>query len=438
MRRFLVIVSSLALLLSPAAAEAAKPKHPPHRKGGRVHRAWPAKGHGGQPHSGLGRFLARQVGPTKITKKMRHAAHVAATGTTTAIPDPVADISGTQKLYLVRSYTIPASDPSAARLANLSWTYDNAIAAIALDADGDTAQAQQLLDQLAALQRTDGSLDFAYDTSSGNSVQLFRTGTIAWAGYAAALHRAVTGSKRYDSLEAGAARWLLARQLPSGLLAGGPDVTWASAQHNEVAYLFLSAVAANPVGGLSAATLTTAITKIAAGIDSQLTITPAAGQLGFVEGTNDALRPIDAQTLGILYLLARGRYLEALAVHNYVESAFRLTGRTVTKSSATATYNMTYGPSGTFTGYKPYATGGPDVLWHEGGAEEDLATKLLGLDHSSQDTALLAWDAITSGAKLGPLQADRTVTDSPVNEYHVWPASAGTSWSLLAIRGFPS
>jgi hypothetical protein len=99
---------------------------------------------------------------------------------------------------------------------------------------------------------------------------------------------------------------------------------------------------------------------------------------------------------------------------------------------------MTYGPSGAFTGYKPYATGGPDVLWHEGGAEEDLATKLLGLDHSGQDTALLAWDAITSGAKLGPLQADRTVTDSPVNEYHVWPASAGTSWSLLAIRGFPS
>src|SRR3954471_19507225 len=234
MRRLIVLASSLALLLSPAA-EAAKRKHPPHRKGGHVHRAWPAKGHGGRPHSGLGRFLARQVGPTKITKQMRRAAarhaHTAAAGTTTAaIPSPVADISSKQKLYLVRSYTIPPGDPSAARLANLSWTYDNAIAAIALDADGDTAQAQQLLDQLAALQRTDGSLDFAYDTSSGNSVQLFRAGTIAWAGYAAALHRAVTGSKRYDSLEAGAARWLLARQLPSGLLAGGPDVTWASAQ----------------------------------------------------------------------------------------------------------------------------------------------------------------------------------------------------------------
>jgi hypothetical protein len=447
MRRLIVIASSLVLLLSPAAAEAATHKHPPRRKGGTVHRAWPARGHGWRPRSNLARFLARQVGPTKITKAMRRAAarhrqaHAAATGastTTTAVPSPVADISGSQKLYLVRSYEIPSNDPAAARLANLSWTYDNAVAAIALDADGDTAEAQQLLDQLAALQRTDGSLDFAYDTSNGNSIQQFRTGTIAWVGYAAALHRAVTNSKRYDALEAGAAKWLLARQLPSGLLAGGSDVTWASTQHNEIAYLFLAAVAADPVGGLSATTLTTAANKIVLGIDSQLTITPAGGQLGFVEGTNDALRPIDAQTLGILYLLARARYADALKVHNYIESAFKLTGRTIAKSSASATFNMTYSSSATFSGYKPYATGGPDVLWDEGGAQEDLATKLLALDHSAQDTALLAWMGVTTPVKLGPLQADRTVTDSAVNEYHVWPASAATSWSLLAIRGFPT
>src|SRR6476469_9521586 len=117
MRCLMVIVSSLAVLLSPVAADAAKQNHPPHRKGGHVHRAWPAKGHGGEPRSGLGRFLARQVGPTKITKKMRRAArhaHAAAAGTpTTTIPSPVADISGSQKLYLVRSYTIPFNDPSA-------------------------------------------------------------------------------------------------------------------------------------------------------------------------------------------------------------------------------------------------------------------------------------------------------------------------------------
>ena len=44
-----MIVSSFALLLSPAAAEAAK--KPPPRQGGKVHRAWPAKGHTFKPHS---------------------------------------------------------------------------------------------------------------------------------------------------------------------------------------------------------------------------------------------------------------------------------------------------------------------------------------------------------------------------------------------------
>jgi hypothetical protein len=434
MTRLVVFVSSGALLFAPAAAEAAKP---PPRTGGKVHRAWPAKGHTFKPHTYMARFLARQVGPVKITKRMRRAArkpHAAIAADT--VPSTTKDAAGTQKLYLVRSYDIPGDDPSAARLANLSWTYDSAISAVALDADKDPAQAQQLLDQLAALQRTDGSLDFAYDTSTGASVQLFRTGTIAWVGYAAALHRLATGSTRYTALTAGAAKWLLAQQQASGLLRGGPDVTWASTQNNLVAYLFLSLLAVSPPSGLTSTQLSAAAAKIATGLESLL-VTPAGGQLAFAQGTNDALRPLDAQTLGIIYLLARGRYTDALKVHLYIESAFKLANRTITKSTALATFNHTYGASGPFSGYRPYATGGPDVLWHEGSAQADYTTGLLGLDNSAQDKAIAAWAAVTTSRKQGPLQADRTVTDSTVNEYHVWPASAGTSWSLIAAEGLP-
>jgi hypothetical protein len=435
MRRLVAIVSSCALLLAPAAAEAAK--KPPPRKGGTVHRAWPAKGHTFKPHSYMARFLARQVGPVKITKRMRRAArrpHASIAADTA--PSTTKDASSTQKLYLVRSYDIPSDDPSAARLANLSWTYDSAISAVALDADKDPAQAQQLLDQLAALQRTDGSLDFAYDTSTGASVQQFRAGTIAWVGYAAALHRQATGATRYNALTAGAAKWLLTQQQASGLLRGGPDVTWASTQNNLLAYLFLNLLAISPPSGLTSTQLTTAASKIAGGLESLL-VTPASGQLAFAQGTNDALRPLDAQTLGIIYLLARGRYADALKVHNYVESAFKLSSRTITKSTAVATFNNSYSASGPFSGYRPYATGGPDVIWHEGSAQADFTTGLLGLDNSAQDKAIAAWAAVTTSRKQGPLQSDRTVTDSTINEYHVWPASAGTSWSLIAANGLP-
>ena len=144
------------------------------------------------------------------------------------MPGAVLDVSGSVKLYLVRSYDIPPGDPSATRLANLSWTYDSAVSAVALESSGETTQARQILDQLAALQRTDGSLDFAYDTSTGASVQLFRTGTIAWVGYAALLQKLSTRTTRYDALIAGTARWLLARQnastglLPAARTSPGP------------------------------------------------------------------------------------------------------------------------------------------------------------------------------------------------------------------------
>ena len=67
----------------------------------------------------------------------------------------------------------------------MSWTYDSALAATALTFAFEKSEAEQLLDQLAALQRTDGSIDYAYDVSTGAGVPLFRSGTVAWVGLSA-------------------------------------------------------------------------------------------------------------------------------------------------------------------------------------------------------------------------------------------------------------
>jgi hypothetical protein len=417
-RTLLIALAGCLLLAAPASA-----KTPPKRKGGEVRRTH------NLPKRPLARFLARQIGPVRAVPKARHKLLARASA---VAPNFVADASGDHKLYLVRSYDIPADDPSATRLANLSWTYDSAVAAIAFDSYGATYAAQELLDQLKALQRTDGSLDFAYDVSDGDSVQQFRTGTIAWVGYAAMMHKLRTGNGKYNSLISGVADWLLTRQsATTGLLTGGPDVSWVSTQNNMVAYLFFSLLATDPVGSLKASDVTAAANKIAAGIDSRLTITPAPGQLGFVQGLNDPLRPLDAQTLGVMYLSARNRTADAAKVRGYIDAGFAVTNRTIVKSSATSTYNMTYAANGPFTGYRPYATGGPDVLWEEGTAQALVATDLLGQDDTAQNRALAAWGVV------GPLQSDRTVTTSAVNEYHVWPASAAASWMMLAAFGLP-
>lgn len=38
------------------------------------------------------------------------------------------------------------------------------------------------------------------------------------------------------------------------------------------------------------------------------------------------------------------------------------------------------------------------------------------------------------GAKqnLAPLGADRTITNNPYNEYHVWPTAAAGAWTVLS------
>ena len=66
--------------------------------------------------------------------------------------------SSSAPLLLARSYDIPTNDPSYLRLLNWSWTYDSAVAATAFAAAGNQSESEQLLDQLAALQHTDGSI----------------------------------------------------------------------------------------------------------------------------------------------------------------------------------------------------------------------------------------------------------------------------------------
>jgi len=148
-------------------------------------------------------------------------------------------------LSLVRSFDIPPDDPSYERLLNFSWTYDSALAAMAFTLAGDRRQADQLLSQLAALQRTDGSLEYGWDTHTGAGVPLFRSGSVATVGLATVQFRTSLGARRYDAMATLAARWLMAQQERdethpgAGLVYGGPDATWMSTQHNVLAYFFL-------------------------------------------------------------------------------------------------------------------------------------------------------------------------------------------------------
>jgi hypothetical protein len=452
-------------------AELSRARHHPRRVGGSVHRAWPRTGRA--PRSRLARWLARQVGMTKprpCAKRHRckarhrrpHRVHdqlkAMSTARDTAGGDPgspprqfarlsaavapprISSVAGTASvalpLQLVRSYEIPADDPSYARLLNWAWVYDSAVSAAAFASDADQANAQQVLDQLAALQYSDGSINIAFNTATGQASPVIRSGTSAWVGLAAATYDQDFGSTRYLDMEQRAAKYLLSLQGSSGLIKGGPDVNWVSTQHNLIAYVFLARLSSElrAVGNIAAAaSYQAAATKISGAILSNLLVVDASGT-HFLQGLNDTTQALDVQALGAMYLQGIKQSVLAAQVLAYAQSKFAIGNRSIKLSADPATYNLTYSAEGPFSGYAPYAgSGAPDVLWAEGSGEMRLAVGALGQDTKTLDKSISTWAKVTKNGNIGPLQADRTVTSTAYGvEYHVWPASTTAAWTVLA------
>jgi hypothetical protein len=441
-----------------------------HRVGGKVHSAWPVRGKA--PRTQLARWLARQAGPCRHAKSKhkghkrakrhcakpskrgkrhghrgakRRSASVAVAARMT-VPDPgaparkrvIATVSAStasNPLALTRSYEIPAGDPSYNRLLNWAWTYDSATAAAAFISTGDKAQATQLLDQLAALQFTDGSIDIAFNVATGQGAGLARSSTVGWLGLAAASYDSSFGGNRYLSSEKLAANFLLSLQGPTGLIRGGPDVNWSSTLHNLLAYTFLVRLGDElSASGDSSGALRyrAAATSVASGIDSNL-IYQDTGGAHFLQGLNDTAEAFDTQTIGAMYLVGHNEPDLAQRVLSYAQTKFAVSGRSIVKSLDPATYNNTYAASGPFSGYMPSrAPGAPTLMTFEDTATMRQAMAALGQDTTAIDQGAAAWRAINAKDAGAPLQADRTFADAKYGyEYHVWPAAASAaSWVL--------
>jgi hypothetical protein len=271
---------------------------------------------------------------------------------------------------------------------------------------------------------------------------VFRSGTVAWVGLAAATYDQAFSSNRYLETEQRAAEYLLSLEGQSGLIRGGPDVGWYSTEHNLTAYVFLTRLGAElqaAGNGAAATRYQLAATALSTAINANLLALEGSGA-HFLQGLGDETQALDVQALGAMYLQGTGQAALAAQVLTYAQANFAVSGRGIKESADPATYNQTYSATGPFSGYAPYAgKGAPDVLWAEGSGEMRVAEGALGQDTSALDKAIAAWTAITAGRKQGPLQADQTVVSQPFGlEYHVWPASSAAAWTMLAPAARPS
>ena len=91
---------------------------------------------------------------------------------------------------LMLSYTIPEDDPVYPYLFSRSFTYDDAIGAIAFTMTENYREAEFVLSALSRVIRSDGSFWFVYNTHNSwpneddHEGSMVRTGATAWAGYA--------------------------------------------------------------------------------------------------------------------------------------------------------------------------------------------------------------------------------------------------------------
>lgn len=423
--------ASLELLppggIAPLAGASQRGRAAP-RRGGSVRAAWPHRRDAKAPRLRLARWLARQTGPVAI--KRRAARKIGRTKTpAVAQPRATAAQRGTSRLLLVRSFDIPTSDPSYRTLTNFSWTYDNALAVFAFISNGDKANATQLLDQLAALQRTDGSLDFAYDVATGAGAGQARSGSLAWVGLAAAAYKRRYGSSRYDPLISGILDYVLALRTGDGLVKGGTDVAWVSTQHNLLTIGMLRDLAdqlgnspSRRIGGWSGNELRTIHNTMGNNLLGK-TLVQRNALASFKAGVNDDAIPIDVQALGAMYLDLRNDGRDRGVANFILQGGFFLSARAAADSQ------------GIVSGYRPYADAtSPDVIWSEGTLESLLAFRRVGIISLQTTLAVTSLAATTLSGTNGPIAADRNL-EGRWGEFHTWSASAPASWLLVLNSG---
>ena len=165
-----------------------------------------------------------------------------------------------------------------------------------------------------------------------------------------------------------------------------------------------------------------AVADLDAAIDRDLVVLDGPDRAYVRQGLADDARPVDAQALGILWLVGRGRRRDAAAVAASADATTLLGDRFVDLDGRTA---------GPFVGYRPFADAwGPDVLWMEGTLEMRTAKAALHADTAALDGSIRRWAALTPPGAM--LQADRDVVGNPAGDYHRWPAAAPAAWLLLS------
>ena len=371
--------------------------------------------------------------------------------------------------HLPIGYQIPQRSEEFRYIGRRSYTYDAAIAAVAFSAAGEYPRAENILLALGRLTDESGQLWFAYNTNNawpneadaGGAV--VRTGTVAWAGYAATFYLRMTADRpvapadrrirdRILDLARRTARYVTDRQITDtgdpryGLATGGhgsyelevneegdvvevydpAELSWTSVEHNIDAYFLLR--------DLYHLTGEVAYREAAAAMGEGLESlwSPEAEQL--IRGVNpdrtrDDVLPLDTASWGAMFFLARENRERAEATLEAVDRRF------LVERDGHAGY-IPYGNSSVYENdaINEFYFGDPDAtwgdvapLWMEGSLGVATAHGKAGNQGAAQEIveAMHAYRHDNGGFQY----ADREVP----HQFTTYRSVASTAWYVLAV-----
>ncbi|MCB0165809.1 MAG: hypothetical protein H6631_13020 [Anaerolineaceae bacterium] len=324
------------------------------------------------------------------------------------VPQPLTDRAG-----LIIGYALPQTDEAYPYLFARSWIFDDALAGIAFTANANFGEAQAILNALKGQVQADGKLGFSYNTDNDWFHEYYRSGAIAWVGYALVFYQQKTGDAQSQAVAEQIAAYLLSLQnqtpdSPSyGAIQDDPAVSSFTTSQNIITYFFLRDLArltSNDLYQTAADLIKTALLEQY--WDEK--------QGHFVVGSDDtAAGLIESNSLGALFLEATGHPTKAQLSLDFVEQ----------------TYQPVLGP-GPIDGYAPYAD--RSTVWSQGSLQVALAHRRLGNITKSQAILgeIIKLQDEEGGVAYARPKATITGTDEVFQE---WASVAGTTWLAIVL-----
>lgn len=292
---------------------------------------------------------------------------------------------------------------------NVSYVYDNTLAAMACMSMGNYGKAKQIFDALCSKVQKNSTYgipfeSYDFNTGKAKSYTLY-SGNAAWLLQALNIYQKKQSSKAYYTVQKKLADFLVKFQdSGDGAIKGGSSFSWKSTEHNIIAY-----VALRNFGRINS--LSSYVTK-AEKIKTFLTSSKVWDGERFNRGKNDTVSVTDVQALGALLL--GGSYSSALT---YAEEYLKLTDYYNSKSVTGFDFNSNL-----------------DTVWLEGSLQMAMAFYKSGNTTNGDYYYDEAAKTIQSDGSV--LLATSTGSASEYWTLQAWRAIAPTSWLIMYYSKF--